>query len=170
MKHKQLKLLLTFLLVALAIPIAQADELTVGNGSNSDSYVPLYGSYMDESGTYSQTVYSSAMLSSLAGQKITQISYYPTTALSNNLKGDVVRVSLKEVDQDGFTSKTPITDMTACGTCTIEGGESQLTFILDNPFIYSGTKNLAIEVHMVSKGSGSGWASGIEWYYEITQV
>ncbi len=158
-----------FLLALFAFPLTGAAEtLTVGNGTNSDAYVPLYGSYMDESGTYSQTIYSSTMLSSLAGQKITQISYYPTAALSNNLKGDVVKISLKEVDQDGFESTTPITDMTQCGTCTIAGGESQLVFVLDNPFIYSGNKNLAIEVHMVSKGSGSGWASGMEWYYETT--
>lgn len=160
-----LKLLMSLLLVALAVPQGKADDVTVAEDATADeSYVPLYGSYMENTGTYSQTIYTSTQLADIAGNSITAITYYPESALPSNLNGNVLEIFLKEVDEDGFSSTSPITGMTSYGTSTISSGDTQVVFNLNTPFNYTGNKNLAIEVHVKAKGSNSGWASGLYWY------
>lgn len=79
----------------------------------------------------------------------------------------MVQISFKEVDEDVFDypegsySYQLISDMTAGGTYTFAGGETEIQFDLDTPFHYSGNKNLAIEVKVLTK---SGYDSSVSFY------
>ncbi len=171
-KKFYLKLLMSLLLTALAVPLAQADELTVAgdNATATSDYtvVPLYGQYMDTDGTYSQIIYSKSLLSALNGNKITSVKFYADRNLSSQ-NDVVVEVSLMETDYDAFSSSTP-TPLTgfpsALGSYTISGSPSELEIPLTNEFIYSGNKNLAVQVKVV--GSKTSAFSTIYWYGEST--
>ncbi len=47
-KKIYLKLLMSLMLVALAVPQVWADELIVANGSATSQYAPIYGWYYDQ--------------------------------------------------------------------------------------------------------------------------
>lgn len=170
-KNFYLKLLMSLLLVALAVPQGKAETLTVANGTTGNAYVPCYGSYFDSENTVSQTIYSSSQLANMTGVNINSITYYSGT-IPSKLAGTVLQISLKEVSQSIF-EKTPessyyttyyntISDLTICGTYSIVGGETQIVFNFDEPFAYSGNNNLAIEVKVVTPGS---WAD-FQWLGE----
>ena len=150
--------------MAFAVPQGKAEPLIVAETTSTDVFVPLYGSWMDDAGTYSQTIYTPAQLSSMAGQRITSIAYHPSEPLSSNFNGCVLQVSLKEISQTGFSSTTPIDGMTAYGTCELSGGEDVVLFNLDEPFEYSGDNSLVVEVHVKT---GAGYAT-VNWYAMTT--
>ena len=159
-----LKLLMSLLLTALVVPQGHADELTVANTTSTDLYVPLYGSWMDAAGTYSQTIYTSSQLESLQGKQITAITYYANAALSTNFSGAVIQVSMKEVSESSYSSATPITGMEVCGETTLAGGETNVKIDLETPFTYSGDNNLAVEIRVKT---GAGYAT-VNWYAMTT--
>ena len=42
-----LKLLMSLLLTALAVPLAQADDVTICNGTETNAFLPIGGFYLD---------------------------------------------------------------------------------------------------------------------------
>ncbi len=175
-----LKLLMSLLLVALAVPQGKAESpLTVADGTNTNPYLPIYGSYIDSQGTLGQMIYSRSSLAEMAGKDISQIVFYPSSTIPAKWAGSVLQVSLKEIDDDvfeypeGFFHYELYTDLKTCGTLSISGGESYLTFDLSTPFSYTGEKNLIIEVKVITK-STSGYEScsfyGVEQGSNITSV
>ena len=125
-------------------------EVTVCDGIGTFKYLPFYGLYYDEVGTMGQMIYPEDMLTYLKGNKITEVTFYPSAALQ--LNGGEVRLSFKVVEQDEFASATAITEMTAVATGSPVAGETELVFTLDEPFEYTGG-NLAVEAYVtVSSG------------------
>ena len=125
------------------------DVITVCDGTDTNGYLPFYGYYYDNT-TKGQMIYTAEMLAPLAGKKITDVTFYPTEALT--FRGGQLQLSFKVVDQQGFTSYTALTDLTAVATWEPGEGATELVFTLDEPFEYTGG-NLAIEVYNVVKGS-----------------
>ena len=162
---------MSLLLTALAVPQVMAETKTVAtnenvgpSGPDGATYVPLYGQYMDTDGTCGQTIYSSNLLSDLAGCNITKIQLYADRTLSS-FAGVKLQVSLFETEASAFTSTTPLSGFTeASGTYTILGTENIIEFTLNEPFNYSGNKNLAVEIKVV--GSASGKYGSVYWYGE----
>ena len=159
------------LLMALAVPQLKAEPLTVANGSNANAMVPIYPAYFDAVGTTGQVIYPKESLADMAGKPINSVKFYFNKALSNSPAGAVLQVSLKEVEPEVFEQNSSysydlFTDLTVCGTTTISGGETELYFEFDNPFNYSGDKNLVVEVKVLTK---SGYDSSVS-YYGVTQT
>ena len=125
------------------------DVITVCDGTATNGYLPFYGYYYDNV-TKGQMIYSAEMLAPLAGKKITDVTFYPTDALT--FRGGKLQLSFKVVDQQGFTSYTALTDLTAVATWEPGEGATELVFTLDEPFEYT-EGNLAIEVFNVEKGN-----------------
>ncbi len=161
-KKIYLKLLMSLLLVALAVPQGKADDVTVGDQSSNTNFAPIYGSYLDTDGTMSQTIYSKSLLSDLAGKQITKIKYYAKSSIDTKADGVTLQVSMMETNVDEFTSSTPLTGLTTCATYTFEGGNPYIEIELDNPFTYSGNNNLVVEVKVI--GSQSSKFTSISWY------
>ena len=125
------------------------DVITVCDGTATNGYLPFYGYYYDNT-TKGQMIYTAEMLAPLAGKKITEVTFYPTAPLT--FTGGQLQLSFKVVDQQGFTSYTALTDLTAVATWEPGDSENELVFTLDEPFEYDGG-NLAIEVFNVVKGT-----------------
>ena len=123
--------------------------IDVCDGTDTDGYLPFYGYYYDAV-TKGQMIYTEDMLSTVAGKKITSVTFYPTAPMT--FQGGKLQLSFKTVEQDGFTTYTALTDLTAVATWEPEGNEEALTFVLDEPYEYTGG-NLAIEVSNIVKGS-----------------
>ena len=70
-----LKLLMSLLLTALAVPQTWAETLTVAEGSATNEYVPIYGFYWD-TGFKNTMVYPASMLSDMSGGTINSITFY----------------------------------------------------------------------------------------------
>ena len=123
--------------------------IDVCDGQDTNGYLPFYGYYYDNV-TKGQMIYTEQMLNAVVGKKITSVTFYPTAPMT--FQGGKLQLSFKAVEQDGFTTYTALTDLTAMATWVPEGGEEVLTFVLDEPYEYTGG-NLAIEVSNIVKGS-----------------
>lgn len=124
-------------------------EIVVCDGGKTNSSLPVYGYYYDEA-SQAQMIYPAAELSELAGKKIDRVTFHPTSALS--FQGGKMQLSFKAVDVDAFTDYNLLTDFTTVGTVVPAVGDTELTFVLDEPFEYEGG-NLAIECLLIEKGS-----------------
>ena len=146
-----MKKLFTLFAVAVMAFAAQANVLTVCEGDANCEYAPFYGFYMDTRNTVSQAIYPADMLTDMQGGKITEIKFYsmnPFTGLGNGN----LQLSLKTVDQTGFTQTAIVAGATVVANGYPVDGESELVFILDEPFEYTGG-NLLVETLLTQAGS-----------------
>ena len=148
LKKFYLKLLMSLMLVALAVPQGKAADVTICNGTATNYYVPIYG-YFYDTGFKNTMVYPADLLSEMAGGTINSITFYANSDYTA-LSGGTVKVSLKEVD--GTTVNGHFSDLTQVfsGTPAKDGNKCVITF--DTPFEYQGG-NLAVECYLISKGS-----------------
>lgn len=151
---------MSLLLTALVVPQVWAETLTVANNSATSSNIPVCCNYFDGN-TMSQTIYSATMLNDVVGNRITSIKYHASSALASSLAGAVLQISTGETTEstipgDGtyYDYGVLLTGLNANGTYTIKGGETEIEFVLSEPIIFSGDKNLAIEVKLQASISG----------------
>ena len=128
-------------------------EVTVGSKVGSDEFLPIRCYYMDETGTYGQMIYTEEMMGEVKNNKITKVTFYPTSTLSSSLANGQIQLSFKNVgEQIGFAEATAMTEMTAVANVVLNGGETELVFVLDEPYEYTGG-SLAIEALSVVKSN-----------------
>ena len=181
-----MKKFLTLIAVAAMAFAAQANILTVAEGTDEAQYAPFYGFQMDALGSISQVIYPADMLADMNGGTITEIKFYPTQAFGALGSGNL-QISLKEVEQDRYTSTTLVTDATVVGNAYPVQGNAEWVIVFDQPFEYHGG-NLMIETELIQVGSfkatkffgqSFSYAVGIaqykytwgtEYYYEAEQV
>ena len=143
----------TFELMINFVATAPVYEVTVGDKAGSDEFLPIRCYYMDEVGTFGQMIYTEEMLAELKNNKITKVTFYPTSALGTSLTNGKIQLSFKNVgDQIEFTEATAVTEMTAVANTVINSGETQLEFVLDEPYEYTGG-SLAIEALCVVRSN-----------------
>ena len=181
-----MKKFLTLIAVAAMAFAAQADILTVAEGTDEAQYAPFYGFQMDALGAKSQVIYPADMLADMNGGTITEIKFYPTQAFGALRSGNL-QISLKEVEQDRYTSTTLVTDATVVGNAYPVQGNAEWVIVFDQPFEYHGG-NLMIETELIQVGSFKAtkffgqsfsyavglaqykYTWGTEYYYEAEQV
>ena len=172
MKYFNLKFLLLFFALAVALPPAWADEVTVCDGTSRLSYLPVYGYNFDYS-QHNQMIYPQSELSELpAGCYITSITFYPTSALA--FKGADVTFSMAnleeaapfQVDAYGYTTALDVT-VEPVATFT-PAGQTILTIELAEPFQYDGG-DLLIDVTTPGKTYGDNYfnAKQLSDYYGL---
>ena len=176
-----MKKFFTLLAVAVMAFAAQANELTVCEGSYYSSDSPICGLYADTEGTMTQSIYPADMIGAMAGNKITAVKFYTLAkyyeahgVISDdetdyiNFDGAKFQLSLKEVDQLGFEEEVAVVGATAVATVVPEWGDMEVEFVLDEPFQYSG-KNLLVEVACIETEGDWGmtyfYGDGVEDYY-----
>ena len=131
-------------------------EVVVGDKTTSDGYLPLYCYYLDEVGTLGQMIYTEEMMGAAKGNKITKVTYYNTAV--KNYNGQVLQLSFKPVEQDGFTEATALTEFTAVATLQLGNNVEEFLFVLDEPYQYDGG-NLAVEVQVIESEGGFNYTS-----------
>ena len=144
--------------------IEAGSEITLCDGSESNTHVPLYGLYYDTQGTTTQFIYPKEMLSDLNGRAISSVKFFATGDIG--IKNGTLQLSVKEVDYTTFEHETAIslptnqvTEMTVVATIVPSGTGTEMVFDFNEPFIYNGG-NLAFETYVVEAGA----YKGISWY------
>jgi len=144
--------------------IAFADELTVAPGTTyNNANVPVNISRAN-SVQKTQTIYDKAKISAMSqlGCNITGIRYYADGTINYTygtyaFTVPTYSVSLAEVDDEVLTDFLSNTIFTEVYTGKPAKGTTELFFdFSSNPFYYSGTKNLIVQVRITE---GGGWQS-----------
>lgn len=136
-------------------------EVTVADGTNTESHVPVYGMSYDGADGVGQMIYPAEMLTGLVGKKINSLAFYHDLA-SHKMNGGNIQLSIKVVDQAAFASAEAITDMTVVANAAPVAGETELVFTFNEPFEYTGG-NLAVEALVTEAGD-----YGYEKFYGVT--
>ena len=146
------KLFTLFAAVAMMSFGAQALELTVADGTATNSHYPMYALYYDTQNTQSQVIYPAEMLTELVGAEITELKFYSRDAIL--VRNGNLQYSLKVVDQDEFATAVPVAlaEEDVFGNCTPVYDSYELVLTLDKPFVYNGG-NLLIETLVTQAGS-----------------
>ena len=133
--------LLSAALIALAsfVP-AQAAELTVFEGTSTNTKVPLYGMYMDTPGTRVQVMYPESALADMVGLPINSVKFHIANNGGNPLSGGKVEVLVGTTTQTVFPSSgaTPIDGLTHAAYITMNAGETEMLITFEDPFVYGG--------------------------------
>ena len=130
--------------------------LTVYDGTNTNSYVPIYGSWAD-SQCKSQFIMPSADLEGMYGGTISGMTFYLTH--EDYTFTGTWKVYLKEVDYttlSGYVDWSTLGDGVYTGNMTIAGNKMTVNF--DTPFTYN-EGNLLIGFNETNSGgySGTSW-------------
>lgn len=146
------KTLLLTMLLALLLPWAiNAEELTLFEGTNTESHVPFNGLYADY-GTRSQFIIPADELGEMNGGVISKLTFYcQSTSLAYD---EGVTVYLKEVDNSTFSSAAMVnwSDMVVAYVGTIGVSEGLMEIELSSPYTYNG-ENLLIGFQVTQWGS-----------------
>lgn len=157
LKKFYLKLLMSLMLVALAVPQAMAAELTVAEGTKTNAYVPIHSTYWDTQGTISQVVYPASMLEDMVGANITAIKFY-TNSDGVQISNGSMQISLGEVSSNPFTisTTTPISSglTPVLTTGAPDQGLTEFTLEFTTPYTYNGG-DLVFESKVVTAGTWS---------------
>ena len=176
-KKFYLKLLMSLLLVALAVPQAWATvPVTVaeGNSNNWNNYYPVYGLDYDTQGTKSQMIYPSSLLSELNGKRIMSITFYSTR--HNTIKGIKFGDPNSPKGRGELTVRVATTNSVEFASSAYETlsnpisatvvpvyNSSELTVVFDEPITYSAGTNLIIETEVTTPGGyGTTYFDGAE--------
>ena len=129
--------------------------LTLNEGTNTNSYVPItvntYGSSLQRT----QFVIPATNLTEMINKNIKKLTFYATTE-SNDLGGMEYDVYLKEVDNTTITSST-MTDWETMtnvysGTLSVAGGK--MNILLSADYAYTG-KSLLVGIYQKTTGTGT---------------
>ena len=162
---KLLLLWLTLLLGLSSLQVSAQDTLTVANGTITNSYVPVYGLYMDDY-IRTQIIYPESLMADLVGSTISQLTFYFSTTPSNPANWNAtLNCNLGTTAQSAFSSTSYLTDpldVVWTGTLNVTGNTLTITF--ETPWTYEGG-NLLLE--FVSQTDG-GYSSAS--FYGITST
>ena len=177
------KFLRTLMLAALLLPFASnaQNTLTVADGTATNSYVPVYGLYVDDF-VRCQTIYPASEIEGAAGSylmtngSITGLTYYLSTSAAASWGDAIFVVNIKEVTATTLTAFVDMTDATTVYTGSLDATGSTMTITFTTPYTYQGG-NLLIEIYNTLEGtykSASFYgiaATGASWQgYNSTSV
>ena len=149
-KHLQKLLLIAALLVPW-VTNAQT-TVTVADGTETNSYIPIYGFYADED-QHNQFIYPASMLNDLGGGMITGMTFYMSSPASSAWGGSAT-ISIMEVSGTTVTSILPTTGATEVWTGTVNGNTNTWAITFTTPYTYGGG-NLLIDIDYVTVGDYS---------------
>lgn len=126
-----------------------AADLTICDGTEYASFVPIYGLDIDVVNTEGQMIYPASMLTDMRGREIYSLRFHTYKEVQMN--GGVIQLSFKEVQDTAFATAAIATDLTAVATVSPVYGGTDLVFDLLEPFAYSGG-NLLIDCKVIEPG------------------
>ena len=149
---KILSCLLTILMLGfVAAPLSAQNTLTVADGSSTNSYIPIYGTWADAD-QHNQVIYPESMLGDMVSGQISSMTFYLT---STPTWTHSVTVSLGIATADHFSSAThDNASVTQVFTGNLNVSNNQMTFTFDTPYDYNGG-DLLFDLTLV----GGSWSS-----------
>ena len=149
-------LLSLVIMCAGAFALSAQETLTVGEGTNTSSTVPLNMMYWDTQGTTTQVIYDASMLQDMQGGTITAIKFYVGGSFTE-VPDAVCQISMGTTDQSEYASATAITGLTVVKNEFVspESNVTEVEIVFDTPFVYEGG-NLVFECAVTTT---AGWKS-----------
>ena len=148
------KFLRTLMLAALMLPFAsqaQTMYLTVADGTTTNSYVPVYGLYVDDF-VRCQTVYPASMLSGMTGESVLGLTYYLSSPASASWGVANFVVNVMEVQDTTLSAFVDMTNATTVYTGSLDATQSTMEISFTVPYTYQGG-NLLIEIYNTLEGT-----------------
>lgn len=150
------------LAVAIAMagipPVANGQlQLTVSDGTTTNSYAPVWGMWMDDSGGIRvQEIYKAEDLVLMTGAQITEMTFY-SSSTSTSWASTTSSWKIGETTLSEFATPTTFIDGLTTVYETgeiINVGNGELTILFSQPYVYNGG-NLVIDFSTTNKGSYS---------------
>ena len=163
-----MKKFFTLIAVAVLAFAAQATEMTVCDGTDTNNYLPIYGLYVDTDGTFGQMIYPADMLTDMVGKEITELKFYSSRI---NFSGATLQLGLAKAEKDNFEDYEAIEGATALCSITPNEGDTEMTFVFDEPYMYEGG-NLLVQVLVTQIGTWKGtsfYGENMPYYYSLYQ-
>ncbi len=154
---KLLLLLLTVMMGISSLTLSAQNTLTVADGTTTNSYVPVYGLYVDDY-LRCQTIYPAYMLDAAAttygmiGGDITGVTYYLSSPAAASWGDAVFVVTVKEVTAATLSAFVDMTDATTVYTGSLDGTQSTMDITFTTPYTYQGG-NLLVEIYSTATGT-----------------
>ena len=126
-------------------------EITVADGTETSSYVPVYGLWCDYY-TRSEMIYPAEMLEEMEGGEITSLTFYLSSPASAPWSPDVFQVYFQEVDATTLSSYYTATNAQISYTGYLDGTGTTMTIALDEPYTYGGG-NLLVGIQETVNGN-----------------
>lgn len=142
------------LTVAMLLPFAsqaQTMYLTVADSTATNSYVPVYGLYVDDF-VRCQTVYPADMLTDLTGETILGLTYYLSTPAASSWGVAQFVVNVKEVTGTTLSAFEDMTEATTVYTGSLDATQATMEIEFNTPYAYQGG-NLLIEIYNTLEGT-----------------
>ncbi len=137
-------------------PCSYTASATVNDGTNTNSYLPVYGLYVDDY-QRNQTIYTESQLSSegiLAGCSINKLTYYLSTSDEGAWTSAVFKVTLGYTTNSSFSTSAYITPTSSVvvytGSLNATGSTMEINFT--TPFTYSGG-NIIVDIQETTTGT-----------------
>ena len=146
-------------IVMLPSVMRAQETLTVADGTETNSNVPVHGLWCDDF-VRSQTIYPESMLSTMVGGTIESMTFYFSTAPTP--WSSTFAVKLGTTSAPSFQSATFDASSTEeVYTGTLDVSNNMMTITFNTPFIYMGG-NLLLDIYSLTDGSySSGYFYGI---------
>ena len=146
------------------VPVAQAAQLTVFDGTATQNTVPINVYWLDDDATQTQVIYPADQLTEMIGRPINSMKFYVSG--TSDYQGGLVTVSLGTVEQVNFSSNEFVeTGLTQVATVTLSAGVSEVLITFDEPFVYQGG-NLLLDTRVTEVGTyGNAPFLGVNPYY-----
>ncbi len=125
------------LLAAAMLPLsASADELTVGNGTASNSYVPFYGLWTDVD-QHNQIVYHDSLLTAMEGTNIYALKWYMSSPASDPW-GTTVTIKMATTTTTTVSSlQTLPDDAVTVWSGIVNGNSPEMEILFTLPYAYT---------------------------------
>ncbi|MBR3728569.1 MAG: dockerin type I repeat-containing protein [Muribaculaceae bacterium] len=162
-----MKKIFTLMAVAAIALAAQAAQLTVADGTDTNQYIPFRAAYFNYPPYFGQVIYPAGQLTQLEGKNITGLTFYIANEGGSVMNGGELSFFLGVVDVSEYSIVSPFripeSNLTLVGTLPMTQGESQIALNFDTPFAYAGG-NLALMVKVTQAGtvSGTGYFYGMK--------
>ena len=151
MKKKVFSLMMMLLLAVTGF--VRADELTVNDGTQTTSYLPVYGSWADAEGTNSEFVIPAADLAAMNGGEISGMTFYISSSAYQAWTA-TWQVYLAEVSSTTLSGVNGPSVGTVVYEGALDGTGSTMTVTFSTPYTYNGG-NLLIGSYVSEAGNYS---------------
>ena len=133
---------------------AKAQEtLTVCDGTTTNSYIPIYGSYVDTQGTTSEFIIPATTegMDALIGGVISQLTFYITNSPAT-WGSPVIQIYMGEVEGTTLSSLNGPTNFTVVYEGVLSNTQAAMEIELNEPYTYEGG-NLLIGTYVKTKST-----------------
>lgn len=153
------------LAMLMGTTMLHAASLTVFDGNQVSPYVPFPTASYNEGGTRGQVIYPAEALQDMAGKPINGFTMYINDE-GCKMAGGTLRVSVKEIENSVFSTKTFVSALTTVARVEMIAGVHEVDIIFDAPYDYEGG-NLVIDFYVQRAGEST--AYNFTYFYGLFQ-